>query len=320
MPTNPNLRIQVQIVTYNSAHCISACLAAVTAQSYPLSSMLVIDNASSDNTLALVESFPDVRIERLDSNTGYAHAHNVGFVHAVEQGIDVVLTLNPDVLLHEDYISEALTAFDDAKVGGATGKLWRVLGKGEEELHLDTTGLVMGAFYHAYDRGSQSIDHKQFDQERHREVWGVCGAAALYRVTMLQDVQEEGKAFEEAFFLYKEDVDLCFCALRLGWRFAYVASATGFHRRGWQKGRPQVATLAYEHSFANQVAILMRHGTWWFPALWLSILLESARYVRMMMVSPQCAQKSMALIRSQWGHHGAFRQAYAERVRARRGW
>src|SRR6267154_2474980 len=95
MPDND--RVSVTIVTYNSGRFIKRCLESVLAQKYASKEIIVIDNASTDGTIDILEQFEDrCNIVYNDENIGFAAAQN----QAIRLGTgDGVLTLNPDVLL-----------------------------------------------------------------------------------------------------------------------------------------------------------------------------------------------------------------------------
>ena len=326
MPTNAHSlnpcafgRVQVQIVTYNSQDYIDRCIQSVLRQTYPSVSLLIIDNASQDRTLSRLAAYPSIKLHAFETNIGYAAAHNFGFAKAVEDDIAFVLTLNPDIELDPIYLERTLTIMTDKAIGGVTGKLLRNRNKSETAVDclLDSTGLVMGLLYHARDRGSGQVDMSQYD--RLTNVWGICGAAAVYRIAMLKDLAPAGgQALEELFFVYKEDVDLCWQANRLGWRFAYESKALAYHERGWKDGRTPVSWRAKEHSLANQVAILIRHGRIFSPILWISIIAECVRISALALQRPSSAQKTLHLIMSQFRHHVHFRHFIRKRIRSRK--
>ncbi len=316
MPINVNsdmgempFRIQVQIVTFNSEECIDRCIQSVLQQSYPATSCLVIDNASSDSTISIIEAYSNILVVSLERNVGYAAAHNLGFSQAVQDGVDLVLTLNPDVELDSKYLERCIRVFCDDTVGGVIGKLIRSRTLNTNTAILDSTGLVKGSLYHAKDRGSGEADMSQYD--RLRNVWGICGASAFYRVDMLKDIAApHGRALEESFFVYKEDVELCWRANDRGWRFKYEPEAIAYHDRGWKPRESPFSRLASEHSLANQFAILIRHGSAFSLVLWLSIVVESVRLGVMALKHPSSAKIVLSLITSQFRHHVTFRREW----------
>src|ERR1700686_1286980 len=114
--------VSVTLVTYNSGRFIKRCIESVLAQRYPLKEIVIVDNASTDGTIDILEQFED-RCQI------YYNEENVGFAAAQNQAIrlssgDWVLTLNPDVLLLPDFIEALLSAGRlDPRAGTVCGKL-----------------------------------------------------------------------------------------------------------------------------------------------------------------------------------------------------
>ena len=93
----------------------------------------------------------------------------------------------------------------------------------------------MRAGRRAIDIGQGSRDDSRFDGQR--EVFGVSAAAALYRRSALDAVSSDGQAFDEAFFMYKEDVDLAWRLRRAGYAACVASEAVAYHGRT-AAGRP----------------------------------------------------------------------------------
>lgn len=259
--------VTVQIVTYNSAEDIVECLNAVRQQTYPIEKIVVIDNASKDDTLDRVRSY----VEHTDSgnihlvpnplNVGFAPAHNQGIRMAQS---DYVLVLNPDVELKPDYVKRLVEEMSsNPQIGSATGLL---LLKSSPEI-VDSTGLDMNGIWRAFDRGAgEPADH----WEKSGEVFGVSGAAALYRRAMIDDISIKGEFFDEGFFAYKEDVDVAWRAGLFGWKAYYCADAVGTHERGWKKGSRSAQPLFIRrYSYINRYKMIYKNqsGSRWLKHL-----------------------------------------------------
>lgn len=216
--------VAVVIVTWNSATFIRGCLESLRKLERRPHEVVVVDNASSDGTQALVrEQFPEVRLIERGSNAGFCRPNNKGIVATTSP---FVLVLNPDTTLEPRFLEELLPAFDDPQVGIAAGKLLRFDG-----VTLDSCGQMLGRSRQPVDRGFGAKDRGQFDADA--EVFGACGAAALYRRTMLDQIADgPGQYFDESFFAFYEDLDLAWRAQRAGWRAAYRHRAVGRHARG----------------------------------------------------------------------------------------
>jgi hypothetical protein len=162
---------------------------------------------------------------RLGKNQGFARAFNQG---VSSSDSPYVLSINPDVTTHPGFVEEMVRAISqDVRIGMAAPKLVRT----DDPRILDSTGLFIDRSRSPYDRGQGAIDRGQYDT--HVEVFGACGAAALYRRSMLDDLALNNEYFDEGFFAYYEDADLAWRAQMRGWRCIYVPRAVATHTRGW---------------------------------------------------------------------------------------
>ena len=114
--------VSVTVVTYNSGRFIKRCLESVLEQEYVNLEVVIVDNASTDGTIDILEPFADsCRIYYNEENIGFAAAQNQAI--ALARG-DWILTLNPDVLLLPNFVQELMDAgAADSKVGTVCGKL-----------------------------------------------------------------------------------------------------------------------------------------------------------------------------------------------------
>jgi GT2 family glycosyltransferase len=228
--------VSVVIVTWNSARYLPECLDSLRALERPPGEIRVVDNASTDDTIEIARGRSDVRLLPLEENAGFCRANNLG-IRATTHPF--VLVLNPDTRLDASFLERLLPAFDDPRVGMAAGKLLRFDGR-----TIDSCGQLLGRSRQPVDRGYGRPDGGQYDRDE--EVFGVCGAAALYRRAMLDAVADpEARFFDESFFAFYEDLDLAWRAQRLGWRAAYRHEAVGYHARGGTATRaPRARRLA----------------------------------------------------------------------------
>src|ERR1700676_3110327 len=223
-------RGSVTIVTYNSGRFIKRCLESVLAQRYANKEIIVIDNASSDGTLDILEQFEDrCQIIYNDENIGFAAAQNQAIQASTGEW---VLTLNPDVLLLPNFIQALVdTGQSDPKVGTVCGKLLAILASFDlpDKPLVDSTGIYFTPMMRHLDRGSQEVDNGHY--LNYEYVFGATAAAALYRRSMIDDISIEGEFFDSDFFVYREDADVAWRAQLLGWRCLYTPRACGYHVR-----------------------------------------------------------------------------------------
>jgi GT2 family glycosyltransferase len=254
------VRVSVTIVTFNSAQFISKCLRYVLEQNYPDVEVIVVDNASIDETLRLVEQFVDrVRLVPNRENIGFAAGQNQAI--ALSSG-DWILTLNPDVRLSSDFISRAITAAECDNVGSVSGKLLRMGADFEIPISrvLDSTGIYFTPALRHFDRGSGEPDSAAYEQLEY--VFGVTGAAALYKRKMIEDVSIQGEFFDSDFFAYREDADLAWRAQLLGWKCLYVPGAIAYHvRTVLPSNRRSLSAAINMHSVKNRFLMRIKNIT-----------------------------------------------------------
>ena len=264
--------VSVTLVTYNSGRFIKRCLESVLEQKYPNLEVIVIDNASTDGTVDLLEQFQDTCRIRLNTE-------NVGFAAAQNQAIGLssgewVLTLNPDMLLLPDFIQALVDAGRlDQKIGTVCGKLLTIQASFDlpEKQLIDSTGIYFTPMLRHLDRGSQQVDNGHYLNFEY--VFGATAAAALYRREMIDDISIQGEFFDPDFFVYREDADVAWRAQLLGWRCIYTPLARGYHVRKVLPGnRHALPPEINMHSVKNRFLMRIKNMT---PDLyrrnWLSI-------------------------------------------------
>ena len=218
--------ISVVIVNWNHGHLLPGCLDALLAQSEGVADLHVVDNGSGDGSAQSVSGrYPRVRVTCMKRNLGFSAALNWGIKHCAG---DLVLSLNPDVIVAPGFLSGIAGAMAaDGRIGIVAPKL---LCAGDSRV-LDSTGLFIDRRKRPFDRGQGEVDRGQYDQSL--AVFGACGAAALYRRAMLEDVAVDGEVLDEHFFAYYEDADLSWRAQLRGWRSVFAPQAEASHDRGW---------------------------------------------------------------------------------------
>lgn len=222
--------VSVIIVNWNQGHLLQACLDALLAQDYAPLDITVVDNGSQDGSPEwIARRYPAVRLWVFPDNCGFAHASNWGVRHT--QG-DLVLSLNPDTIGRNGFVGEMVRAMGRPGEGSeCVGIVAPKLLRADDPAILDSTGLFVDRRRRPYDRGQGEPDRGQYDTQLY--AFGACGAAALYRRAMLEDLALDGEYFDEGFFAYYEDADLAWRAQLRGWRCAYAPRAVATHARGW---------------------------------------------------------------------------------------
>jgi GT2 family glycosyltransferase len=221
----PTPLVSIVVVTWNGRQYLDGCLSAVAAQSGVSTETILVDNASSDGTVAYVrERFPAVRVVALPENRGFAGGNNAGVREA--RGRFIAL-LNNDAVPEPGWLEALLGGLDeDAGFALVTSRIVYM----HDPALIDSAGDGMLASGGAFKR------HHGASVERAREsieVFGVCGAACL----MPRHVFDQLGGFDEDFFVSHEDVDLSYRARLLGYRCRYVAGAVVRHHGSVTIGR-----------------------------------------------------------------------------------
>jgi len=309
--------VSVTIVTYNSGRFIKKCLESVLEQRYPNLEVIVIDNASTDGTVDILEQFED-RCLVIYNN------ENIGFAAAQNQAIglsrgDWVLTLNPDVLLLPNFVAALVEAgYIDRRVGTVCGKLLTLTPHFDipDKPIVDSTGIYFTPSLRHLDRGSQEIDNGHYMNFEY--VFGATAAAALYRREMIEDISINGEFFDPDFFVYREDADVAWRAQLLGWRCIYTPRARGYHVRtvlpGNRRALPPIINM---HSVKNRFLMRIKNMT---PDLyrrnWFWITMRDIAVIGCCLLWEHYSLKAFWYLAKNWKRFWAKRQEIMKRRRA----
>ncbi|MEM7113687.1 MAG: glycosyltransferase family 2 protein [Chloroflexota bacterium] len=207
---------------WNQVDKTLACLATLTQLGYPNYHILLIDNGSSDDTVAQVSAkFPQVEVIQLPENLGFAGGYNVGLRRAIDQEYDTIFVLNNDTLVEPDALSRLVeTAVSDPNIGMVTAKIYynaernRIWSLGGQ-IHPWTLEIVEDA--------NDQIDDGSWTEPLDLDFAPLC--AVLLRRALLEEVG----LFDEAFFLYYEDMDFARRVRQAGYRIVLEPKAIIYH-------------------------------------------------------------------------------------------
>jgi GT2 family glycosyltransferase len=224
MPDEPSSPlVSIVVVNYNGKKFLHDCFSALFCQTYVPLEIIMVDNASSDDSIAFIRrNFPPVVIIAETENRGFAGGTNAGIRQARGQ---FIVTLNNDTIVSPDFVEEIIKPMvNDPSVGVCGSKM--VLPDGR----INSTAICISRSCAAWDRGMGEPDSGQYDLTE--EVFGACAGAALYRKSMLDEIG----LFDEDFFLYMEDVDLAYRVHLAGWKCIYEPKARVVHIHGGTAG------------------------------------------------------------------------------------
>jgi len=253
-------KVFASIVTYNHSTTIHNCLTSlVNQEGFSTQTNLtvhVVDNASTDETLDTLKQFETNEISYLASTTnlGFSAANNIAAASFIRSECDFFLLLNPDLKLELDCLRQLCSRIkDDPDVDFATPLLLQADSKLQpvEPLRIDSAGMTLHRSLRHFDRGQGLPLKEPYTTES--LVFGATGACLLMKRSCVLDLLLRGEQydqdftaiypalevgasqraplFDEAFFAYREDADLCWRAQILGKNCLYYPSARGYHIR-----------------------------------------------------------------------------------------
>ncbi len=223
--------ISVLIPNYNGLALVPACLESLRAQSWRSFETIVVDDGSSDGSVAWVrEHYPEVRVLALPRNVGLARAVNRGLQLA--EGENVVL-LNNDTAAAPGWLAALAQSAQEHPEAAMLASKIRLFDR-RDVLH--SAGDLYGTDGIARNRGAWEVDYGQYDGQV--EVFAPCGAAALYRRALLEELNTGPGPFDERLFMYMEDVDLAWRAQLRGRRCRFVPEAVIYHHVSATAGGP----------------------------------------------------------------------------------
>jgi GT2 family glycosyltransferase len=238
------------IVNYNGGDALLRCVAALRASRFGHAPVVVVDNASRDGSAARLAKDGAVELLQLPRNVGFAAGANAGLRRALEMGAEELLLLNPDAEVDQEFLeplAEALAA--GADVAGP-----KLLSPGTPPVIWSAGGeLTFGRNL------AQLTGHREQDRGQHdvaRDVSFLPGTCLLLKRGLLERVG----FFDEAFFCYVEDVDLCARARAAGARMRYEPRSRVVHEGSAASGGGYTALRKYL-SARNAFHFLRKHGT-----------------------------------------------------------
>lgn len=251
--------VSIILVNYNSAVIIKDCLQSLRLFNLIVpSEIIIVDNASQDGSPEIInECFPEVILLRESTNHGFGKGNNIGA--RVAQG-EFILFLNTDTIATCDFLPSLLEVMaQDSQVGIVAPQL--INRDGTLQISTSPAISIQGEYLaqkrsHQYRRGRnvekiiQAFAHPQ-------EVDIVVGAALLIRRRLFEQL----RGFDENFFMYFEESDLCQRSQYLGWKIIYYPHVSLVHLHGESTGKaPDRMLLEYRRS---QIYYYQKHRPWW---------------------------------------------------------
>ena len=217
------------IANWNGEKIIDKCLQSLVEQDYKNFKVYIIDNASKDKSIEIIERYSkeiNIQLTKLDYNSGFAVANNIGIKQAIDDGCEYVFTLNNDVEVTKDAIENAMNEI--AKKESDVYQMFMINYFNRD--NCDAAGLNFNSKLIPIQVGFQSSIEEVLKSKDEISIEGVCAGAAIYSSAALESVKlENGDFFDSNFFAYYEDVDLSLRLRNSGFKFKLLKNSIVYH-------------------------------------------------------------------------------------------
>ena len=246
-------KVGVVVLNHNGKVLAERCLRSVMDSPYPNKDVIVVDNASSDDSVAYLRTvFPDVTILENSENLGVAAGRNCGFREASRRGNDYILSLDNDARIDRHLIETLVeVAQSDSRIGIVGPKTYVDDGSGKIQC---AGGRIAYTQNVCCERGSGQLDRGQYDTMEDIDYFPGFGFMAR------REVFQKLNFVDESFYGYgHEDTDFCVRSVRLGYRVVYVPEAVM-----WHGGSSTIGSYSPRKKYLeaiNSVYFVRKYGT-----------------------------------------------------------
>jgi GT2 family glycosyltransferase len=229
--------VSLIVLNWNGAALLKECIDSLKKLDYKNIEIIVVDNASTDESPDVLASIKGITVIRNRTNLGYAGGNNAGF--AAAKGA-YVATINNDITVDAAWLNEPVALLEKDKSIG-------IISSRQMNYFQHNTIDALYSFLHPSLILFQEAFRKRFDANVHGlapvQVLGASGASTLYRKKMLDELG----GYDERLFAYHEESDLCMRAFLSGWKCVYAPSAVAYHRRSASFNRVR-GSMFYYHT------------------------------------------------------------------------
>lgn len=256
----PAVRLSIIIVSWNVRDLVAACLKSLPLDD-PRVEVIVVDSASADGTPDIVaKDFPTVKLIASPDNVGYARGNNLGFAAASGAYLFV---LNPDTVVDPGAIDTLLAYLEAHPDVGCVGPSL-TYGDGTPQSSRRRFPSLKTAIFEStwlYKFAPRGLIAAYYGEDwpigEIVEVDWLVGAAMLFRAEAVRKVG----GFDEGYFMYSEELDLCRRLKAAGWRIVHVPAAHITHYEGRSSSQVRLAThLRFNRSKIRYFR--KHHGAW----------------------------------------------------------
>lgn len=263
--------VAVVILNWNGMHFLEKFLPSVVASDYENLSLIVADNASTDDSISFLQQYyPAVKIIRNRENEGFAKGYNTALK---DISANYYVLLNSDVEVTKEWITPIVSLMEtDKKIAACQPKILSFENKNFFE-YAGAAGGWIDKFGYPFSRG-RVFDFCEEDKQQYdsiSDVFWASGAAFFVRSSVFHELG----GFDEDFFAHQEEIDLCWRMQRAGYKILAVPSSVVYHVGGGTL--PMGNSKKVYLNFRNNLLMLSKNLPFWEKA-WkipLRILLDN---------------------------------------------
>jgi len=243
--------ISIVVPNLNGIHFLKKSIPSLMQTNYPNLEIIVIDNGSKDKSVSFLENnYPSVILIKLNHNMGIAYAFNAGIKLSSGSYVSFV---NNDMEFDSNWLLPLfLTLVNNDKVAGCDSKYLNYYKRD----FLDCAGRFMDKFGNSINIGSGEHDKGQYDKSQK-----ISHGLSLFK----KDLLIKAGGFDEKFFAYKEETDLCWRLHRMGYDIQYVPESKIYHIGGGttmshKEGKKKLKVIFMFHYFKNKLRMLIKNN------------------------------------------------------------
>lgn len=234
--------VSIIIVNWNGVELLKDCLKSLEKVAYQNKEIVLVDNASADTSVSFVQKhYPKIKIIKNRENFGFAKGNNIGYAKA--KG-DAIMILNTDTMVEKNLVTELVKVlYSSPNIGAVQPKVIMY----PQTNKIDSIGSffsLSGILYH-FGR-EKNPKNKLFNIPL--EIYAAKGVCILFK----KEALKKTGFFDEDYFAYFEETDLCHRILLAGYKIMYTPTTAIFHKGGASSTKLASSFIFY-HSYKNRI-------------------------------------------------------------------
>jgi hypothetical protein len=267
--------VDIIVLNWNGKQDTLECLSSLHAVEYPRCRVIVVDNGSTDDSVAAIRSgFPEAVIVETGTNLLFAGGNNAGIRKSLADGTDIIMLLNNDTAVDPGFVGALVRRLQSDRTVGVVGP--KILYFAAPKIIWYAGGeisLWTGTMKH---RGIRAADDGTFDAP------GVTDYATGCCLCATRGAWEKVGLLDESYAMYAEDADWCTRARKAGFGTGYEPAAKVYHKVSVSAGG-HTSLFKLRRKFISNLRFFFQHAAWyqWLVFPWLNIIVNgvaAARY------------------------------------------